>query len=743
MSFHADFIKHHQRLLLLLKSCSTTPSLRNTKPLHALTITLGPNPNQPIFLYNNVVSHYASVGELLSARKVFDTMPDRNVVSFNTIISAYSRCGYAEEAWSMFLDMRNCGFRSTPVTVSGLLSCDFLNICEGVQLQALAVKNGLFFADAFVGTALSGFYSRHGCLYESVRAFEDMPRKSLVTFNSMIYIFGQHGFAEYSMALFRELVKMEVSLSEYSFVGVLSGVLSERDLEIGEQIHGLVIKNGFDYNFLVVNSLINMYVKCSGICPAIKMFEEVPTRDVVSFNTIIGALVKSEKPERAVELFLRMSMDGVLPTQTTFAHVINSCAGLQILMCGKSIHAKIIKNALECDVVVGSALVDFYAKCDNLEDAHHCFYEIFDKNVVSWNALILGYANKFSSTSVFLLIDMLQLGYRPNEFTFSHVLKSSLTLELLQLHCLIIRMGYQNHQYVLSSLMSSYAKNGLISDALAFVTVFNPPTDVVPSNIIAGIYNRCGWYHETVKLLSLLEEPDIVSWNIVIAACAHNGYYKEVFELFKHMRTAHILPDNYTLVSLLSTSTKFCNLALGSSLHGLIVKTNINCHDTFLCNILIDMYGKCGCTGSSVKLFDRMTDRNLITWTALISTLGLNGFAHDAVKTFREMELQGFKPDRVAFIAVLTACRHGGLVREGMELFGQMKKSYGVDPEIDHYHCMVDLLARCGHHKEAEKMIAIMPFPPNALIWRSFLEGCRRHKTAEYQALGLTQLTNN
>ncbi|KAK0590360.1 hypothetical protein LWI29_025904 [Acer saccharum] len=107
------------------------------------------------------------------------------------------------------------------------------------------------------------------------------------------------------------------------------------------------------------------------------------------------------------------------------------------------------------------------------------------------------------------------------------------------------------------------------------------------------------------------------------------------------------------------------------------------------------------------------------------------------------MELQGFKPDRVAFIAVLTACRHGGLVREGMELFGQMKKSYGVDPEIDHYHCMVDLLARCGHHKEAEKMIAIMPFPPNALIWRSFLEGCRRHKTTEYQALGLTQLTNN
>ncbi|KAI9177637.1 hypothetical protein LWI28_017635 [Acer negundo] len=288
--------------------------------------------------------------------------------SFNTIISAYSRCGYAEEACSMFLDMRNCGFRPTPITVSGLLSCDFWNTCEGIQLQALAVKNGLLFADAFVGSALLGFYSRHGCLSESVCAFEDMPRKSIVTFNSMISIFGQHGFAEYSMVLFRELVRTEVPLSEYPFVGVLSGVLSERDLEIGEQIHGLVIKNGFDYNVLVVNSLINMYVKCSGIHTAIKMFEEVPTRDVVSFNTIIGALMKSEKLERVVELFLRMSMDGVLSNQTTFAHVIDSCVGLQNLMCGKSIHANIIKNALECNVVVGSALVDFYAKCDNRED---------------------------------------------------------------------------------------------------------------------------------------------------------------------------------------------------------------------------------------------------------------------------------------------------------------------------------------------------------------------------------------
>ncbi|KAJ0112542.1 hypothetical protein Patl1_02399 [Pistacia atlantica] len=637
MNLYGDFLKHHNRLLLLLKSCSKTPSLRNTKPLHALVITLGPNSSQTTFVFNNVISIYSSVGELSSARKVFDKMPEKNVVSFNTIISSYSRCGYVGEAWRLFYDMRNCGCRSTQFTLGGLLSCDLLDLCKGVQLHALIVKNGLFIADAFVGTALLGLYGRHESLHEAVCAFEDMPKKSIVTWNSIISIFGRYGFVEDCIFFFRDLVREKIPLSEGSFVGVLSGFICEQYL---------------------------------------------------------------------------------------------------IAVCGKSIHAKIIKTGLECDAFVGSALVDFYVKCDNLEDAQLSFDEISDKNVVSWNSLILGYANKYSSTSMFLLIDMLQLGYQPNEFTFSHVLKSSFTFELSQLHCLIIRMGYQSNEYVLSSLMSSYAKNGLISDAIAFATLSNSPIAVVPSNIIAGIYNRLGQYHEALKLFSLLEEPDIVSWNTAIAACAHNGYYTEVFELFKYMQLADIHPDNCTFVSLLSACTKLCNLTLGCSLHALIIKADINRCDTFLFNVLIDMYGKCGSIGSSIEIFKMMTDRNIITWTTLISALGLNGFAYQALEKFREMEILGFKPDRVAVLAVLTACRHGGLVTEGMELFGRMKRTYGVEPEMDHYHCLVNLLATYGHLKEAEKIIATMPFPPNALIWRSFLGGCRRQKTVEYEAVG-------
>ncbi|KAF7142022.1 hypothetical protein RHSIM_Rhsim06G0133500 [Rhododendron simsii] len=621
--FHGEF--RHQRILLqLLQEFPRIRSLDATKSLHALTITTGWNCPQPIFLNNNIISSYASFGELFLAHKVFDEMPRRNTVSYNTMIGCYSRCGDADEAWKLFSEMRLCGYEPTQFTFRGLLLCQSLDLYRGFYLHALVLKSGLLYPDAFA-VPLLGLFGKHGCLDECLKAFEDMPQKNLVTWNTMISLFGHHGFAEESIVMFREIMKMEWALTEYSYVGVLSGFLWERDLELGEQVHGLLVKNGLVCKVLVLNALLNMYVKCSGPCIAEKVFGEASIRDVVSWNTIIGAVTKSERPAKALELYLKMCLDGVWPNRTTFVSVINSC----------------------------SALVDLYAKTDWLGDAQRCFDDIDEKNVVSWNALIWGYSQKCCYSSVQLLCEMIQFGCQPNELSFSTLLKSSNTVELQQLHCLIIKMGYHG--------------------------------------------NETCQYHKTQELYSLLEEPDIVSWNILIAACSRNGDYKEAFELLGHMRVAQIHPDKYTYVSLLSVCTNLCNLALGGSLHGLIIKTDSKHFDTFVSNIIIDMYGKCGSLEICLKIFNEMADRNLISWAIVISTLGLHGQSYKALQMFREMEVVGFTPDRVAFLAVLSACRHGG----------------------------------CGDLKEAERLILGMPFPPNALIWCRFLEACNRQRDAE------------
>ncbi|KAL8468704.1 hypothetical protein ACS0TY_031774 [Phlomoides rotata] len=621
--------------------------------------------------------------------------------------------------------MRKCGFKPTQFTFGGLLSCHWLDVFEGMQLQALIEKSGLLCVDAYAGTSLLGMYGRHGCVDEALEIFEYMPKKNLVSWNSMISVLGQMGYIEDCIFMFCELRMSPVGISESTFVSVQS-CLEEVDMQLGEQIHGLVIKYGFDNVVSVYNCLINMYVKSASTCLAEKMFENAPVKDIVSWNTIIGGMANSDRPTKALHLFLKMCVSGLSPNETTLANVLHSCSRMQILSHGKCIHGKMIKKGFDSDVYTGSALVNFYAKCDKVQEAHICFDGITQKNLVSWNSLMLGYSNRGSSFTVVLLQEMIQSGYNPNELSFSIVIKSSPKTELLQLHSLTIKMGYIENSYVSSSLISSYARNGLVSDALIFVGSGNTKLSVVSSNIVAWIYNRTGQYEKTQELYAEMENPDSISWNLLIAACSRNSDYNESFELFDHMRKSQVYPDKYTFVSLFNVCTKLCNLALGSSLHGLIVKTNFKICDTFVCNTVIDMYGKCGGIESSVKIFDEMTEHNIISWTALVSALGLHGYGNEAIERFREMEGMGIKPDKVAFLAVLSACRHAGLVKEGMDFFNQMKAKYCLEPDIDHYLIVVDLLTRNGHIKEAEQLILGMPIAPNALIWRCFLEGCKK-----------------
>ncbi|XP_047947577.1 pentatricopeptide repeat-containing protein At3g58590 [Salvia hispanica] len=737
-SSNAQYIKHHS-YIGLLHDPSRIATLNDAKRLHGLSITLGSFPTQePVFLHNNLIARYAALGDFSMARKLFDEMPQRNVVSYNSMISCYVRQGLLLEAFGIFSQMRNRGFRPTEFTFGGLLSCRWMDVFEGMQLQGLIEKSGLLYIDAFAGTALLGMYARRGRLDEALGIFEFMPIKNSASWNTLISVLGQMGCVQDCILMFSEMRMSGIRVSESTFVTILSN-LQEMDVDLGEQMHGLVVKHGFENVASVYNCLIHMYVKFGSSFSAEKVFETAPVKDVVSWNTIIGAMANGDEPTRALCIFQEMSATGLAPNDTTLVNVLQSCSRLRLLSRGECIHAEMIKKSFECDVVCGSALVSFYAKCDKVEEAHSCFDAITHKNLVSWNSLMLGYSNRGSSFTTKILRDMIHSGFYPNGTSFSIAIKSAMMRELPQLHSLAITMGYNDVAHVSSSLIHSYARNGLISDALRFAESGNGNTrlSVVPSNLIAWIYNRTGQYEKTQELYAKEENPDTVSWNILIAACSRNGDYAATFELFDQMRRISLVfPDNYTFVSLFSVCTRLCNLALGSSLHGLIVKADFSLCDTFVCNTMIDMYGKCGSIGGSVKIFNEMKgEKNVFSWTALVSALGLHGYANEALERFGEMEELGIKPDKVAFLAVLSACRHTGLVKEGMDLFEQMRVKYGVEPDIDHYLVVVDLLTRYGHIKDAERLILGMPIAPNAMIWRSFLEGCKRRSAAGELAL--------
>ncbi|KAJ8425860.1 hypothetical protein Cgig2_009057 [Carnegiea gigantea] len=691
-----------EQLHNLLQQCTKAQTLEVLRSFHAFTVILGPYARQPIYFSNNVITLYASFKELQSAHKVFDKMPQRNGVSYNALISAYSYNHQIDDAWEMFCDMLCCGFGPTQFTFGSLLSCPSLDIRRGCTLHGLMLSSGLF-SDPHGGTSLIGMYGRHGCIDDAFRAFQDMPEKNLVTWNSIISLLACSGFVQESLTAFCKLMRSNYGLSGSTMVGLITGLTGQEAPTLGEQIYSLAVKNGLNYDISTLNALLNTRVNYLDFASAERMLKEAPVRDVVTYNTLIGAFAKSERPHRGIELLFSLLVEEILPNETTYVGVINCCTNVRIPIYGKYIHAKVIRSSFQNDVLIGSALVDFYGKCSLLDSAYCCFDEIYDKNVVSWNSLIVAFSIKSHTTSANLLREMLSLAYCPDEFTFSAVLKSSSIFEVQQVHCLIMRMGYLKNEYVFNSLLTSYAKNGSLSDALLIATSMEMGLSVVSYNVIAATYSRARQYYKSLHTLSKVDEPDIVSWNILISACSHNGHHIEAFELFKHMVEDQIFPDNYATVSILCGCSSLRSLSLGSSVHGLLIKTNFKNCDTFVCNVLMDMYAKCGCIEDSLKIFKANRDKNRITWTIMISALGHHGFAHEALEMFKEMELLGIKPDAISFIAALSACRHGGLVKEGMELFSQMQLGYDIEPKMDHYHAVVDLLARHGHLKEAEQ----------------------------------------
>ncbi|XP_020585296.1 pentatricopeptide repeat-containing protein At3g58590 [Phalaenopsis equestris] len=710
-----------------LNLLSSSPSPEAIKSLHALSITYGPA--APISVHHSLITAYAIEDDIVSARRVFDQMLQRNSVSYNSIISALCRSGEADKALAMLSRMRAGGFSPSRFTFAPILSSSssHLQLSQAIQLHTLILKSGLLHPDFLSTTALLNVLGRNGKLDSAVKLFNEMPEPTVLTWNCIIIAFSRQGLDLDSMCWFRELMRAGIGLTDCSFLSILKAFRSHKSSELAEQIHGLTIKTFFGSSMLVSNALLNAYCNCFPLIVVDNFFSLLPAKDLITWNTFITAKANSDRPDRIMELFFSLSSEGFSPNEITFTGMLCAFTKTGSGKHGELIHAKSIKHNLNSGAYVGTSLVEFYAKHHRLDDAFMAFTDISDKNVVSWNALISGYTNEDPFASCLLLVkEMLATELRPNESTFSSALKSASVSDLAQIHSFIIRAGYENDDYVSSSVISSYASHGHFSDALACAASLTP-FHVASLNTIACIYNRRNQFEEAKDLILQQKFPDNISCNILLTSHAYNRNYSEAFQFFRKKQASGFVIDNYTVVSLVTICSRISAIDLGRSLHGLIFKVDAGSGEVFVQNVLLDMYAKCGCLESSVAVFDEMLDRNLVSWTALVSGLGLHGRTIEALEKFRLMEEEGFVPDSVAFISILSACRHGGFVEEGMTIFNRMRWVYEVEPEMDHYVGVVDLLCSFGRIKEAEVVISGMPLKPNEIIWRVFLHGCKKY----------------
>lgn len=257
-------------------------------------------------------------------------------------------------------------------------------------------------------------------------------------------------------------------------------------------------------------------------------------------------------------------------------------------------------------------------------------------------------------------------------------------------------------------------------------------------NSILDMYCRCGSLGEADECFHGMAEKDLITWNTLISGY-EKTYPNESLNIYSRMESEGISPNCFTFTSILAAVANLAVLSFGEQVHGAIIRKGLG-GNLELDNALIDMYAKCGNVIDSRKTFDQMSSKNLVSWTSMIIGYGSHGYGKEAVELFDEMVESGSMPDRIVFMAVLSACSHTGLVEEGLRYFRLMVGDYNIKPVQETYGCVVDLLGRAGRVEEAYEVIKSMPFMPDETVWAVFLGACKMHKCPNLGKLAVNRV---
>eukprot|EP01018_Ginkgo_biloba_P019308 Gb_12426 [translate_table: standard] len=573
------------------------------------------------------------------------------------------------------------------------------------------------------------------------------------------------GRLEEALDLLHVMDQRGIRSDSFTYACLVQGCIILKSMVMARQVHLHMKEAGFHPDVFLQTKLVTMYIKCGSLSYARQVFDEMPHKNVVSWTTMIAGYTQHGYECDALRLFYQMQQSGTRADQFAFASVLRACAGIRAIEQGKQAHASIIKSGFEADLVLSSALVDMYAKCDCIENARRVFDEISQRDVVSWNGIIAGHTkcgsmkdacqafdempqkNVISWTTVIagytqngrgeealiLFYQMQRAGIRADQFAFSSVLRACACLTALdqgkQVHAHIIKSGFESDVVLKSALVDMYAKCKIIEGACR---VFDEMSqrDVVSWNGIIGGYTKCGNMNEARQVFDKMPEKNVISWTTMIAGYTQHGHSGEALTLFNQMHVAGIKPDQFTFTTVLWACAHVAALEKVKQVHAQVITNRLEPHDIFA-TALLDVYAKCGSLDDACRLFDELHHRDGVSWNAMIAAYGKHGFAKEAFKLFEQMQQAGTKPDQTTFIGILSACSHAGLVDEGWHYFYSMSRDHNITPIAGHYACMVDLLGHAGSLDEAQEFINQMPIQSTAEVWEALLGACRVYSNME------------
>lgn len=494
------------------------------------------------------------------------------------------------------------------------------------KLHAMVIKC-LEHPVIIVENNLISAYVRLDDLIDARNVFDKMPERNVVSWTAILNGYVSFGLEDDALRVFEKFVESGVQANYKTFACVLNLCSRRSDYQLGQQIHACIIK-GDHSNLVVDTAMVCMYAQCGDLSAAFRVFDRMPTHDVVSWTTMITACSQVGQGEEALLLYAQMELEGFTPNEYTVCSVLNACGDEKALRFGRQLHGAIVKKIFKNDVFIGTSLVDMYAKCGEIADSRKVFDGMRKRNTVTWTCIIAGYAlNGFGKEAIRIFRVMKSRNIFANNLTMVSILKACGLVGDLRLakeiHAQLVKSSFHNNIYIGSTLV--------------------------------WLYCKCMDYSTASKVLREMPFRDVVSWTALISGSAGLGHEAEAIEFLEEMLREGIQPNPFTYSSALKACGRLQNARQGRLIHSYINKTPAF-SNVYVGSSLVFMYAECASVAEAIRVFDSMPEQNLVTLTAMIYGYTKNGFCQEALKLIRRIQAQGIEVDALLVSKVLTAC---------------------------------------------------------------------------------------
>lgn len=469
-----------------------------------------------------------------------------------------------------------------------------------------------------------------------------------------------------------------------------------------QALHGLVLKSNFSDQDLVVllNHVAHMYSKCSDFDSARRVFDKMSQRNIFSWTVMIAGSTENGFYLDGFDYFVQMLNHGILPDKFAYSAVLQTCIGLDCVELGQMVHSQIVIRGFTSQTFVATSLLNMYSKLGRSSDSYKVFNTMAEHNEVSWNAMISGFTmNGLHLEAYNHFVRMKNEGVKPNVYTLISVSKAvgqlSDVYKVREVQDVVSELGMESNVLLGTALIDMYSKCGLLDDAWS----------VFDANFFCCRLNT--------------------PWNAMISGYSQHRYAKEAVELYKRMCQKDIKPDIYTYCSVFNAVAALKCLHFVKEVHGMIVKNGQIMTVISVCNAIADAYAKCGSLKDVKQLFDRMEERDMISWTTLVTAYSQCGEWDEALAIFSLMREDGFQPNQFTFSSVLVSCASLCFLEYGQQVHGLIFKA-GFESDKCIESALLDMYAKCGCIIEAERVFDKCD-DPDTISWTAIISGCAQN----------------